>query len=226
MAPIDIDVVVFDVLGTLVDEAAGLRSAIDEVAPRPDPATAAELVARWQGHVATEHERIVAGEREFVPSSILDAEAAAMVARHAGIDVPADQRRLTTASTRLPPFADSGSGLTRLAERYPVIGLSNADRSTLLRLNAHAGLRWHQALSTESAATYKPAAVVYRLALDVAAVAPERVLMVAAHAWDLRGAAALGMRTAYVERPAGDPPTSADRFDVHATGLADLAEQL
>ena len=30
-----------------------------------------------------------------------------------------------------------------------------------------------------------------------------RLLMVAAHAWDLRGAQAVGMRTAYVERPVG-----------------------
>lgn len=37
-------------------------------------------------------------------------------------------------------------------------------RTTLLGLAAHAGLRWHQALSAESAGTYKPAAAVYDLA--------------------------------------------------------------
>ena len=137
-----------------------------------------------------------------------------------------DAERFLAATTRLPPWPDSGRGLTRLAERFPVIGLSNADRSTLLRLNAHAGLRWHHALSAEDAAAYKPDPAVYRLALDVAALAPERVLMVATHAWDLRGAAALGMRTAYVERPVGDPPTSTDRVDLLATGLADLADRL
>jgi 2-haloacid dehalogenase len=50
--------------------------------------------------------------------------------------------------------------------------------------------------------------------------------MVAAHAWDLRGAQAVGMRTAYVARPADDPPAADDRFDLHAEGLDDLADQL
>ncbi|MDQ0596782.1 FMN phosphatase YigB (HAD superfamily) [Streptomyces canus] len=50
--------------------------------------------------------------------------------------------------------------------------------------------------------------------------------MVAAHAWDLRGAQSLGLSTAYVPRPAGDPPTASDRFDVHAADLSDLADRL
>lgn len=50
--------------------------------------------------------------------------------------------------------------------------------------------------------------------------------MVAAHAWDLRGAAAAGMRTAYVERPNGDPPSAEDSFDFTATSLAELADLL
>ena len=50
--------------------------------------------------------------------------------------------------------------------------------------------------------------------------------MVAAHAWDLRGAQAVGMRTAYVERPVGDPPDAIDSFDLDARSLDDLATQL
>ncbi len=46
--------------------------------------------------------------------------------------------------------------------------------------------------------------------------------MVAAHAWDLRGAQALGLRTAYVQRPVGDPPLATDSFDYHTASLADL----
>ncbi len=36
------------------------------------------------------------------------------------------------------------------------MALSNASQVALLYLNAHAGLRWHQALSAEDARTYKP----------------------------------------------------------------------
>ncbi len=103
-----------------------------------------------------------------------------------------------------------------------MLGLSNASRTALLRLSAHAGLRWHQALSAEAALAYKPALEVYRLALDAAGSPPEHVLMVAAHAWDLRGARAQGMRTAYVQRPVGDPPADSDRFDWQFSGLEEL----
>jgi 2-haloacid dehalogenase len=221
-----VDAVVFDVLGTLVDEPAGLRAGIAAAAPALDVTSVEELLGVWQHHIAREQERIVAGQRSFVPSEVLDAEAAALVAQHAGITDPGTVTALGTAGRRLPPWPDTLTGLARLAERYPLIGLSNASHSALLRLNAHAGLRWHQALSAQGAATYKPAAAVYRLAVDVAACPPERLLMVAAHAWDLRGAQAVGLRTAYVARPVGDPPTAADRFDLHAHGLDDLADQL
>ena len=50
--------------------------------------------------------------------------------------------------------------------------------------------------------------------------------MVAAHAWDLRGAQAVGMRTAYVERPVGDPPSTTDSFDLYAPNLDDLAMRI
>ncbi|MGH3587448.1 MAG: HAD-IA family hydrolase, partial [Pseudonocardia sp.] len=99
-------------------------------------------------------------------------------------------------------------------------------RTALLRLGAHAGLRWHLALSGEAVRAYKPAPEVYRLAIDAAGCPPERVLMVAAHAWDLRGARAQGMRTAYVQRPVGDPPTSSDAFDGQFAGLDELVTAL
>lgn len=108
--------------------------------------------------------------------------------------------------------------LTRLARRFPVLGLSNASRATLLRLNAYAGLRWHQALSAEDARAHKPAPEVYQLAIDAAGCPPERVLKVAAHAWDLRGAQTVGMRTAYVQRPVGDPPKRTDTGIVRPPG--------
>ncbi|MGV9893954.1 hypothetical protein [Streptomyces tendae] len=46
------------------------------------------------------------------------------------------------------------------------------------------------------------------------------------HAWDLRGARAAGMRTAYVGRPVGDPPTPTDAFDWAVGGLDELASEL
>ena len=213
----EIDAIVFDVLGTLVDEPAGLRAGIRALTS--DEQEVERLLTVWQDHVEREQGRIVAGERPFVPSHVIDREAARLVAG-------ADDETLALAGRRLSPWPDAVAGLARLAERFPLIGLSNASRTALLGLNAHAGLRWHQALSAEDARTYKPDPAVYQLAVTVAGTRPERLLMVAAHAWDLRGAQAAGLRTAYVARPVGDPPAAGDRFDRHADGLADLADQL
>ncbi|WP_069739056.1 haloacid dehalogenase type II [Streptomyces sp. EN27] len=249
MAELKIDAVVFDVLGTLVDEPAGLRAGISTFvtpprpssssSPSPSPSSSLDgseterLLLLWQRHIEREQRRIVDGDRPYAPSDALDREAAGAVARAraAGAEDPAAADpdavdSLARAARRLRPWPDTVAGLARLAGRFPLIGLSNASRTALLELNAHAGLRWHQALSAEEARTYKPDPAVYRLAVTVAGLPPERLLMVAAHAWDLRGAQALGLRTAYVARPVGDPPTSSDRFDLYAKDLADLAGQL
>ncbi|MGP3989798.1 haloacid dehalogenase type II [Streptomyces sp. 3N207] len=222
----DIDAIVFDVLGTLVDEPGGLRAAIREAVPASDDASVDELLTVWRQHVEREQQRIGQGHRPYVNTDIIDAEAAGRVADHAGLADPATIARLATAGRRLSPWADSVAGLDRLTQQFPLIGLSNASRATLLRLNAYAGLRWHQALSAEAALAFKPAPEVYQLAIDATGYPPERVLKVAAHAWDLRGAQATGMRTAYVQRPAGDPPTNSDAFDWHFDGLDELVTAL
>ncbi|GAA2319507.1 haloacid dehalogenase type II [Glycomyces scopariae] len=220
---LQIDAVVFDVLGTMVDEPRGLTAALREAAPGADTGA---LLALWQRHIEREQDRVVTGDRPFATADALDREAAEAVAAHAGITDPAVLDRLAGAGRRHPAWEDSAAGLERIARRHPVLALSNANRAALLHLTAGAGLRWHQALSAADARTYKPAPEVYRLAVEAVGVPPERLLMVAAHAWDLRGAQAIGMRTAYVRRPVGDPPKETDTFDLHAESLGELAEAL
>ncbi|MEV0555624.1 haloacid dehalogenase type II [Streptomyces sp. NPDC050597] len=222
----DIEVVVFDILGTMVDEPGGLRAVIREAVPASDDASVDQLLTVWRNHVEREQQRIARESRTYVDAEVIDREAAQRVADRAGLTDPVAIARLATASRRLAPWGDSIAGLARLARRFPVLGLSNASRATLLRLNAYAQLAWHQALSADEARAYKPAPEVYRLALDAAGCPPERVLMVAAHAWDLRGAQAVGMRTAYVRRPVGDPPASTDTFNWRSDTLDELVTEL
>ncbi|MEU5774657.1 haloacid dehalogenase type II [Streptomyces venezuelae] len=226
MPELGIDAIVFDVLGTLVDEPAGIQAGIGVLAPSLDAFEVERLQSLWQKHVEREQRHMVDGVRPYRPSDALDLEAAQLVADAVKVDDPHAVAALASAGRRLPPWPDTVAGLARLAERFPVLGLSNASRSALLELNAYAGLRWHQALSAEDARTYKPDPAVYRLAVTVSGRPPERLLMVAAHAWDLRAAQSLGLRTAYVARPVGDPPAPSDTFDLHADDLPDLIEQL
>ncbi|MFW6690277.1 haloacid dehalogenase type II [Streptomyces sp. MAR4 CNX-425] len=220
------ELVVFDVLGTLVDEPGGLRAEIRAAAPAADDTAAGELLALWQDHVAAEQGRMARGERPYADSDTVDREAAELVAERAGVTDLETRDRLATATRRLPPWPDSAAGLDAVARHFPVAGLSNASGPTLLRLAAHGGLRWHQALSGAAVRAYKPAPEVYRLAAEAAGCPPERVLMVAAHAWDLRAAREYGLRTAYVPRPVGDPPGEADDFDLRVESLDELVAVL
>lgn len=222
----EVELIVFDILGTMVDEPSGIRRGLRAVFPDLDDARMSELLDVWHLHVDQQQQEVLAGSRPYASSTTIDLEAAARVAADAGVSDADAVRALAASGQRLEPWPDSVAALDRIASRFPVVGLSNASQSALTRISAHAGLRWHQVLSAEDANSYKPHPDVYGLAITNAGCSPDRLLMVAAHAWDLRGAQAVGMRTAYVERPVGDPPSAMDSFDLHAKTLDDLATTL
>jgi 2-haloacid dehalogenase len=127
---------------------------------------------------------------------------------------------------RLRPWPDSPRGLHALASHFTVVALSNASLAQLASMSAAGGLGWHCVLSAELTRAYKPDPSVYQMALDLLGLDPRHAMMIAAHPWDLRAAAGHGMRTGYIARPGEGTPAEDDRFDVSATDLADLAQQL
>lgn len=215
---------IFDVLGTLVDQTGSLEREVAS-ATGLDGGPVSDAVTRWLAFVSEQERDITAGRRSFVPSEVLDAEALADLSR-AGLIASDAASRLAGAAERLSPWHDTLEGMSALAADSTVIGLSNASHRVLTGLSAHTGMRWHGLLSAQDAGTYKPDPAVYRLALANVPTGTAPPFLVAAHAWDLRAAKAAGMRTAYVPRPNGDPPAPGERFDIHASGLEDLARQL
>lgn len=133
---------------------------------------------------------------------------------------------------RLQPWPDARTGLERLRRRYLVATLSNGNMALLANLAKHADLRWDLILSAELARHYKPDPQVYQTALALLDLAPDQVMMVAAHVEDLRAARDQGMHTAYVHRPLEYGPLRTvelppdGEFDVIATDFLDLAHQL
>lgn len=59
----DIEVVAFDVLGTLVDEPSGLRAAIRDAVPEAGDASVEDLLTSWQQYIEVEQQRIWQGQR-------------------------------------------------------------------------------------------------------------------------------------------------------------------
>ncbi len=132
---------------------------------------------------------------------------------------------------RLEPWPDSVPGLTRLKDEFTVVTLSNGNVSLLVNMAKNAGLPWDTVLSSELVGHYKPDREVYLKAAGLLGLAPDEVMMVAAHKPDLKAAAGAGLRTAFVPRPNEWPGrridlSYEDAFDVNASDFLDLAAQL
>lgn len=213
-ADADRPVVVFDALGTLVDQAGSLRREVSAATGWGERATDA-VVTAWLDRVANREREVNAGETAFIPSHTLDLEVLERLSVDMGL--PASSiASLASAAQRMEPWPDAIEGLARLAADVTVMGLSNASRRVLTGLNSSSGMRWHQVLSAEDAGAHKPDLAIYRLTLAAAPAGAHPPHLVAAHAWDLRAAAEAGLHTAYVPRPTGDPPTGDDAFDLYA----------
>ena len=86
--------------------------------------------------------------------------------------------------------------------------------------------------SAEIAKHYKPDPEAYLYSAELLSQRPEQVMMVAAHKGDLQAAQRVGLKTAFVARPAEKGPskevdvTREAWMDVYALDFHDLADQL
>ena len=222
----EIDTLLFDVLGTVVDEAGSMRAELGAALERAGAGERTQaLAAAWERRFTA----LVSAIGDGAPwrsTDDLSAEALAEALRDGPRLPEATVAELGLAGPRLRPWPDAQQALRRLAERFTLGALSNGTLAMLTDLFAAGGLTWHGVLSGELVQAYKPDPAVYRLALDRLALDPRRTLMVAAHPWDLRAAAALGLRTAYIERAGEGVPDPSDTFDLSVPDLAALASRL
>jgi 2-haloacid dehalogenase len=90
--------------------------------------------------------------------------------------------------------------------------------------------RWDAILGADIARDFKPKAAVYLAAADPFNLEPPQCMMCAAHSTDLRAAAGLGIRTAFITRPQERPGTGEEApkvpVDIVARTTEDLAAKL
>jgi 2-haloacid dehalogenase len=217
---------VFDVLGTLLDEDAGqLSAAADTIG-----ADAAAFVDRWQEVFHSGVVEVQQGRRPYAAAEVLSAEAVAAVAAERGEQLTDGQVAwLVTSGRRLDPFPEVVDALGRLASSYALVALTNAGTAQAFTMSRSAGLRWTTLVSGETVRAYKPDPRMYEHVLHALELEPAECIFIAAHPWDLDAAARHGFRTAYVDRADSSPTDMeayAQRFDHVAQDLAALAEQL
>ena len=156
-----------------------------------------------------------------------------VIAKHGGPELSAAERDdLNEVWHHMRAWPDAREAIERMRGRYAVTVLTVMSWSIAVDCSKFNGISWDAILSCEILPQYKPHADSYQTAARLLRLEPDEVLMVAAHAADLDGAAAAGLRTAYVPRPGeggieGEPNLDPiERFDVNARDFPDLADQL
>jgi 2-haloacid dehalogenase len=222
-----VDAVVFDVIGTLVDEDRTWAAAAERLAADAGLERAEDLRARWVGLLERRMTAVVDGTAPWQSHQRLVDDCARAAIVGAGRE-PSSESLATVASldSQYRAWPDVAAATAALRRGRLVAALSNGDLGALARLANINAISWDVALSTGSVRTFKPAPAAYRYGIDALGLDPARTLFVAAHPWDLRAAAEHGFRTAYVARPGAERPRDDDRFDVMAASLSTLVERL
>jgi 2-haloacid dehalogenase len=222
-----VDVVVFDVIGTLVDEDVIWAEIAREIAADADIGSAEALRGRWAQLLEARMQAVVDGKQSWQRHSqfLVDAAVEA-VTTSGGRIAPSVAARISSMDSEYPAWPDVADATAAIRRNRVVVGLSNGDLDSLARLANVNGISWDAALSAGTVQTFKPAGAAYRHAIDSLRLVPQRTLFAAAHPWDLRAAASHGFRTAYIGRPKAERPSAADRFDVSVAGVSALADLL
>jgi 2-haloacid dehalogenase len=224
-------VLLFDVFGTLVDWRSSLLNlAVTTAARSGVHADWAAVIDDWRRAYQPIMDQVRLGGREWRDLDSLQRETLADVLARRGITLPPDaQEELVRGWRRLRPWPDTRAGLDQLRRRHVTATLSNGHIALLADLLKFGDLRVDAVLSAQLAGGYKPDPQAYLTALRLLDCPPEEAAMVACHAGDLRAAAALGLRPAYVSRPLewgpGGSPESAPDLDglIAAGSLTELA---
>ncbi len=224
-------ILAFDIFGTVVDWHGSIVREMQALYPQVDGNA---FALAWRAGYQPAMQRVRSGELGWVRIDelnrmILDAMLPTFGLEHLS---EAERQHLNCAWHRLEAWPDSVEGLLRLKTRYTLCTLSNGNIGLLTNMAKRAGLPWDCILSAEVFRAYKPDPATYLGVAKVFDVAPEQVMLCAAHHDDLAAARACGLQTAYIERPLEfgaaqvkdvSPQTG---NDLHARDVLQLAELL
>ncbi|KAF9524259.1 haloacid dehalogenase [Crepidotus variabilis] len=238
----DIQALIFDVFGTIVDWETSVVAELKAAGERHGSASDTDWKAfarEWrEGYYATT-KRIAHGGAG--PSSV---DAVHRELLDAMLDTPeskwsavrpfwdeATRQDLTLSWHRLHAWPDSIPGLQSLKQHVIVAALSNGNVRLLVDMAKFANIPWDVIFSAELFNTFKPNVDVYLSTCKHLSLPPSSCAMVAAHAWDLEGAAKAGLKTIYIPRPTEDQGISKDikakkdggRFDLVLSSVEELA---
>ncbi|HVC10512.1 MAG TPA: haloacid dehalogenase type II [Burkholderiales bacterium] len=233
--PPAVHALVFDVFGTVVDwRGSIIREARKLGRAKRLKVNWAAFADAWRAGYRPAMARVRAGELPWSTIDALHRMILDEVLKQFGVDGLSEQelQHLNRVWHRLRPWPDARAGLQRLKRTHVVATLSNGNLALLTDLAKFGKLPWDCILSAELFRHYKPDPEVYLGAAALLDVAPQHLMMVAAHKDDLHAAKSCGLRTAFVRRPLEFGPSAHPdlkdeaAFDVNADDFSDLARQL
>jgi len=226
-----VKVLAFDVFGTVVD---WHGSIVREMAQRHPQVDGDAFARAWRAGYRPAMARVMNGELGWTRIDELHRMILDEILPQFGLGGlgEAQRQEINRVWHRLAPWPDSLEGVTRLKRRFTVCTLSNGNLGLLTNMAKRSGLPWDCVLSAEVFRAYKPDPAAYLGVAKVFDLAPQEVMLVAAHHDDLAAARGCGLRTAYVERrtefgPAHPKDVSPQPGnDLHCTSIVHVAETL
>jgi 2-haloacid dehalogenase len=151
-----------------------------------------------------------------------------MTAEQAGVELAdADKQAVAAQLRQLPAHPEVAGVLRRLGDAgLRLASLTNSTEEVAKAQLEHAGLidAFELVLSADTVGRLKPAPEPYRMAAERLGVAVDQVRLIAAHAWDVAGAARAGCATAFVARPGKVLDPLVERPEIVGADLAEVAE--
>lgn len=200
----EIKALTFDVFGTVVDWRNTIISEGKQLSEVKEfEVDWGKFADTWRSRYLSSTQRVQRGELSWVKLDTMNRmilEELLTEFEISGLS-EAEKDDLNRVWHRLKPWPDAIDGLKRMRTKFIVATLSNGNMALLINMAKNAGLPWDCILSAELAKHYKTHRKAYLMAADLLGLSPEQIMMVAAHKFDLKGAQAVGMKTAFVSRP-------------------------
>ena len=140
-----------------------------------------------------------------------------------------DCNNILSTLANLPAHNDIKPALTKLRSAgFTLIAFSNSSSSLLSSQLTNAGLDeyFDDAISVESAGTFKPSKSAYQYAVDKLSVPASAIRLVAAHDWDTHGALCAGLKAAFVDRFSAPYNPLYNKPDIVDFSMKGIAEQI
>ncbi|KAK1593546.1 haloacid dehalogenase [Colletotrichum navitas] len=195
--------VFFDFMGTCLNWHASVMKCLPSPIPKDE---ASEFALEWRRQYFIEISKRY--RRDLQPEDV-DITFARVLnnlleqsPKHAAHFNSSVKARLIEAWHSQPAWAEVPEAIQNLRDDLGLEVFVHANGTTRLQLDLvrFSGLSFNMLFSSQLLGVYKPSPDAYNKALELVQLKPEEVVLVAAHAYDLRGAKKVGMKTVYVHR--------------------------